>query len=128
MSEFHEVWGALVSSYNQPLTYAAEPAAASHDLLALMRLEQRFIELLTFSTYDEIVWLLDRTYATPDEFLALPVWIRNLAFRLACLQQPGNAEIRERAATDLRLFGPDWDSIADDLDQEAQRIRDAKRL
>ncbi|WP_199247056.1 hypothetical protein [[Phormidium] sp. ETS-05] len=52
----------------------------------------------------------------------MPVWARNLAFRLACLQAPQNHEIRRRAAADLRCFGPDWDDEAERLEREADRL------
>ncbi len=50
------------------------------------------------------------------------VWMRNLTFRLVCLEQPTNATIQRAAARDLRCFGPDWDIIADRLEQEAIQI------
>ena len=82
--------------------------------------EHRFMELLTFSSFDEIVAMLDKTMA--EDWIGLPVWARNLAFRFACLLAPKNAEIRRRAAADLRCFGPDWDAEALRLEQEADSL------
>jgi hypothetical protein len=82
--------------------------------------EHRFCEQLAVSRSGEIISMLDTVLA--DHFMEFPVWARMLAFRLACLLEPGNAAIRRRAAADLRLFGPDWDAQADALDLEAARI------
>ena len=82
--------------------------------------EHRFIEVLTFSTSDEIVDMLDKALA--EDWLGFPVWARNLAFRFACLLAPKNAEILRRAAADLRCFGPDWDAEAELLEQEAYQL------
>ena len=79
-----------------------------------------FIERLTFSSYDEIVAMLD--YAELTHWSLTPVWLRNLAYRLACLLEPNNADIKHRAAGDLLCFGPDWDEIAAKLHQEADEI------
>ncbi|GLZ78293.1 hypothetical protein Afil01_31000 [Actinorhabdospora filicis] len=81
---------------------------------------QYFIELLTFSDPDEISEMLDSTQAA--ELLALPVWIRNLAYRLLCLQRPDDPAVLRRAAGDLYLFGPDWDAEAADLNARAARL------
>jgi hypothetical protein len=80
-------------------------------------LKARFIELLTFAAAEDVIVLLEHVYQT--DFLSMPVWMRNLAFRLVCLQQPMNATIRHVAAQDLRCFGSDWDVIADQLEQDA---------
>jgi hypothetical protein len=82
--------------------------------------ELRFVERLTFSSFEEIRALLDDVRA--NHFLGLWPNERNLAYRLACLLQPNNAEIRREAAMDLRLFGPDWDDEAERLEQEAEEI------
>ncbi|HIK11535.1 MAG TPA: hypothetical protein IGS52_14960 [Oscillatoriaceae cyanobacterium M33_DOE_052] len=82
--------------------------------------EYRFIETLTFSNFDEIVAMLDKSLT--EDWMAMPVWARNLAFRLACLQAPKNHEIRRRAAADLRCFGPDWDGEAEQLEREAYHL------
>jgi hypothetical protein len=82
--------------------------------------EHRFCEQLAYSQSGEIMAMLDTVLA--DHFMEFPVWSRMLAFRLACLLEPGNPAIRRRAAADLRLFGPDWDDQADALDREANTI------
>src|SRR5262245_34738326 len=82
--------------------------------------ERRFTEILTFSNSVEIFDMLNQVLS--DDWMILPVWIRNLSFRLICLQEPNNPEIRKRAAADLRCFGPDWDSEADRLEREAAEI------
>jgi len=64
--------------------------------------------------------MLDKALA--EDWMGLPVWARNLAFRLACLLAPKNPEIRRRAAADLRCFGPDWDGEADRLEREAYQL------
>jgi len=87
---------------------------------ALTDPQARFIEVLTFSSFDEIVGVLDRSLG--GEFFALPVWARNLAHRLACLQAPTNVDFLRRAAGDLRLFGPDWDDVADELYRRASSL------
>jgi hypothetical protein len=48
-------------------------------------------------------------------------------FVAACLLEPFNAEIRRRAAADLRSFGPDWDAEADRLEKEAEEIEASAR-
>ncbi len=87
--------------------------------------EHRFIEVLTFSNFDEIVAMLDKVFV--EDWIGLPVWARNLAFRLACLLEPKNAEIRRRAAADLRCFGPDWDDEAEELQGEVAQIEEILR-
>jgi hypothetical protein len=84
--------------------------------------EYRFVEILTFSSWSDIIHMFD---TVPErDIIELPVWARNLAFRLACLQQPNNPEILRRAANDLLLFGPDWDQIAEDLELRACAIEE----
>lgn len=82
--------------------------------------EYRFVEALTFSSSQAILEFLDEQYTS--DFTALPVWLRNLAFRLACLQEPNNPTLLRKAAADLECFGPDWD------DQVAQLRRRAEAL
>jgi hypothetical protein len=76
-----------------------------------------FIEKLTFADPGEIVSVLHNTLA--DDWMALPVWARNLAYRLACLQRPDDPELLREAAADLLSFGPDWDDAAEDLKARA---------
>jgi hypothetical protein len=85
--------------------------------------EYRFIERLTFSSATEIVAFLDEMNAR--DFLAVPVWLRNLAFRLAYMQEPDNSELLRKAAADLECFGPDWDDIAADLRRRAEALENA---
>ncbi|MET7671452.1 hypothetical protein [Micromonospora luteifusca] len=77
------------------------------------------MEELTFSS-EAIVGML-RTKLEED-WMALPAWARNLAFRLACLQRPEDAWLLRVAAADLRAFGPDWHDIAEGLVREAERL------
>jgi hypothetical protein len=79
--------------------------------------EHQFIELLTFSSSEQIVEMLNSVMA--EDWIGLPVWARNLSFRMACLLEPTNAQLRRRAAADLRCFGPDWDLEAERLEREA---------
>jgi hypothetical protein len=88
--------------------------------LARSEAEYRLVEALTFSSSKEIVEFLDEIYAR--DFTALPVWLRNLAFRLACLQEPNNAALLRKAAADLESFGPDWDDKVAELRQRAQAL------
>ncbi|MEV8626486.1 hypothetical protein [Streptomyces sp. NPDC051079] len=73
-----------------------------HELIAI-----NFVEAATFENPD----VLYRSLQTllEEDWMALPVWARNLAFRLACLQKPDDAELLKAAAVDLMQFGPDWD-------------------
>lgn len=65
-----------------------------------------FIEVLTFADAEAIELMI-------GEFVAdvgpLPVWARNLAYRLACLQRPEDAALLKAAGIDLYMHGPDWD-------------------
>ncbi len=82
--------------------------------------EYRFIEQLTFSSAQEILSFLDG--ALGRDLLLVPVWMRNLAYRLACLQEPGNTSLLRRAASDLRFVGPDWNDTADELVRRADAL------
>lgn len=84
--------------------------------------EHRFIEVLTFSASTEIMQFLDEMYM--KDFTALPVWLRNLAFRLACLQEPNNPGLLRKAAADLECFGPDWDDMVAELRNRAKAMED----
>ncbi|MBM0237953.1 hypothetical protein JNW88_13780 [Micromonospora sp. ATA32] len=83
-------------------------------------LENRFVEKVTFASADEIVDMLDVMLA--EDWMALPAWARNLAFRLACLQRPNDVTLLRNAADDLLYFGPDWDEIAYELRRRADSI------
>ncbi|WP_250009044.1 hypothetical protein [Actinoplanes sp. M2I2] len=79
-----------------------------------------FIEQVTFATADDIVAMLREILG--DDWSALPPWARNLAYRLACLQRPGDVGLLREAAADLLSFGPDWDEHAERLKQQADRL------
>ncbi|MBQ0900957.1 MULTISPECIES: hypothetical protein [Micromonospora] len=100
---------------------AAPTAEERGDLLE--NLQQEFVEELTFSSAEDIVNML-RTMLQQD-WMGLPPWARNLAFRLACLQRPDDAELLRVAAADLIAFGPDWNDVARGLQAEADRIEAA---
>ena len=82
--------------------------------------DHRFIEVLTFCSFDEIVEFLD--WIDAHYWTEFPLWARNLAYSLASLLEPRNVTIRERAAAGLRSFGPDWDDQADRLEAEAAKL------
>ncbi|WP_240167546.1 hypothetical protein [Streptomyces noursei] len=79
-----------------------------------------FIEQVTFAGPDEILEMLHGVMT--EDWMALPVWARNLAYRLACLQRPDDPELLREAAADLLCFGPDWDAEAESLKQRAARL------
>lgn len=82
---------------------------------------QRFIEKLTFADAEDIWESLQDSLA--EDWMALPVWARNLAFRLLCLQRPDDAEILGQAGADLLSFGPDWDEFAEELMARSQELK-----
>ncbi|MFD4656189.1 hypothetical protein ACFWP2_11235 [Kitasatospora sp. NPDC058444] len=57
-----------------------------------------------------------------DDWMGLPVWARNLAFRLACLQRPDDPALHREAAADLLSFGSDWDDQANAMFQQAEAL------
>jgi hypothetical protein len=57
----------------------------------------------------------------------LPVWIRNLAYRLVLLQRPDEPALLREAAESLYLNGPDWDGIARDLRRQADALEATAR-
>jgi hypothetical protein len=79
-----------------------------------------FIEKLTFADAGEIQAALRDVQAA--DWMALPVWARNLAYRLACLQRPDDPHLLHEAAADLLSFGPDWDETAQELKARATRL------
>ncbi|MEE6260758.1 hypothetical protein [Plantactinospora sonchi] len=79
-----------------------------------------FIEALTFADADTIMVMIRETI--PDLTGDLPVWARNLAFRLACLQRPDDVELLRAAAADLDFHGPDWDEYAEKLLRRANQL------
>jgi len=116
----------MSNNTQQDLLSAAQALLQEQDDLGLAReVDHRFIETLTFSQADSIVSMLDEMLRT--SFIEFPVWARNLAFRLAILQRPDDAELLRRAAADLRCFGPDWDAQADRMIQKAESIANQGR-
>ncbi|MEH0842185.1 hypothetical protein V6U81_07305 [Micromonospora sp. CPCC 205711] len=81
------------------------------------RVASAYVEVVTFASADEIVEMLK--VLLEEDWMGLPAWARNLAFRLACLQRPDDVELLRVAASDLYAFGPDWDAIAADLYRQA---------
>ncbi|MFJ2577660.1 hypothetical protein [Kitasatospora aureofaciens] len=68
--------------------------------------ESYFFERLTFADADAILAMLREL----SPFLCdgyLPVWVRNLAYRLVLLQRPDDPDLLREAAASLRLHGPD---------------------
>ncbi len=84
-----------------------------------------FIEVLTFADTEAIESVI-------DEFVVdvgpLPVWARNLAYPLACLQRPEDAALLRAAGIDLYLHGPDWDAIAVGLQRRADELEGGSQL
>lgn len=83
--------------------------------------EHYFVEELTFADADAILAML-RELCPQYVDGNLPVWIRNLSYRLALLQRPDEPELMREAAMVLQLFGPDWDDIAADLTKRADPL------
>ncbi|MEV6175865.1 hypothetical protein ACIHAR_06670 [Streptomyces sp. NPDC052016] len=81
---------------------------------------REFVETLTFATADEILAMLRDVLA--EDWMGLPPWARNLAYRLACLQRPDDPGLLREAAADLLSFGPDWDTFAEDLKRRAAEL------
>lgn len=82
---------------------------------------QRLIEKLAFADPEDLWESLQESMA--EDWMALPVWVRNLAFRLLCLQRPDDAEILAQAGSDLLSFGPDWDDVAEELLARSQELK-----
>ncbi|MFF8747280.1 hypothetical protein [Streptomyces californicus] len=80
--------------------------------------EHYFVEELTFADADAIVSMLRELCPNLVDGL-LPVWMRDLAFRLVLLQRPDEPALLREAAQNLWLHGPDWDSVAAGLTQQA---------
>ncbi|MCG5434586.1 hypothetical protein [Micromonospora foliorum] len=89
-------------------------------LAEVRNIEQEFVEVITFTPADEIVAVLHTVL--DEDWMGLPVWARNLAYRMACLQRPDDVALLREAATDLRNFGPDWDEIAAALNERAESL------
>ncbi|MCO5967514.1 hypothetical protein [Actinoallomurus soli] len=83
--------------------------------------EHYFVEELTFADADAILAML-RELSPHLVDGHLPVWIRNLAYRLVLLQRPDEPALMREAADSLYLHGPDWDHIAADLRHRADAL------
>jgi hypothetical protein len=81
---------------------------------------REFIEMVTFADAEDI--LSSVREALTDDWMAMPVWARNLAYRLACLQRPRDANLLREAAADLFSSGPDWDHIAQAMRVQAAQL------
>ncbi|MFD5784654.1 hypothetical protein [Streptomyces sp. NPDC126933] len=88
---------------------------------ALEHRKHYFAEELTFADPDEILAMLHELCPHVVDGL-LPVWVRNLAYRLVLLQRPDEPALLREAAENLWLHGPDWDHIAADLQRRAQAM------
>ncbi|WP_392900415.1 hypothetical protein [Streptomyces sp. LN699] len=82
--------------------------------------EFEYVETIIYAEPDEILAMLRTLKA--ENFIGLPPWARNLAYRIACLQKPDDAALLREAADDLLAFGPDWDDIAEELQAKADRL------
>jgi hypothetical protein len=87
--------------------------------------ERYFVEALTFADADAILAMLHELCPHAVDGL-LPVWVRNLAYRLVLLQRPDEPALMREAAENLYLHGPDWDDIAADLRRRAAALEEAK--
>jgi hypothetical protein len=83
--------------------------------------EHYFVEELTFADADAILAML-RELCPNEVDGRLPVWVRNLAYRLAVLQRPDDPALLRAAAGNLWLHGPDWDAEAADLERRAAAL------
>ncbi|MEU3404934.1 hypothetical protein ABZ766_13435 [Streptomyces sp. NPDC006670] len=83
--------------------------------------EYYFVEELTFADADTILSMLRELCPHLVDGL-LPVWIRNLAYRLVLLQKPDEPALLREAAQSLWLHGPDWDDIAAELTEKAEAL------
>ncbi|MDX2815719.1 hypothetical protein [Actinacidiphila glaucinigra] len=83
--------------------------------------ERYFVEELTFADADAILSML-RELSPNLVDGQLPVWIRNLAYRLVLLQRPDEPALLREAAQNLWLHGPDWDDIAAQLERRAEEL------
>ncbi|MFG2974312.1 hypothetical protein ACGFYY_15135 [Streptomyces sp. NPDC048331] len=80
----------------------------------------QFVEAVTFAEPDELLVALRQVIA--ENWIGLPPYARNLAYRLVCLQRPDDAALLREAAHDLLAFGPDWDEEAEELLRRADLL------
>jgi hypothetical protein len=86
--------------------------------------EHYFVEELTFAGAEAILSMLrELSPHLADGYL--PVWIRNLAYRLVLLQRPDDPALMREAAQSLWLHGPDWDDVAAELEKRAEALEAA---
>ncbi|MFE1878089.1 hypothetical protein ACFW9N_45910 [Streptomyces sp. NPDC059496] len=85
-----------------------------------MAADYQFVEAVTFADPDELLAVLRQVIA--ENWIGLPPWARNLAYRMACLHRPDDAELLREAAHDLLAFGPDWDEDAEELLRRADLL------
>jgi hypothetical protein len=83
--------------------------------------EHYFVDELTFADADVILAMLRELCPNVVDGY-LPVWIRNLAYRLVLLQRPDEPSLMREAADSLYMHGPDWDDIATDLRCQADAL------
>ena len=95
----------------------------SPDPESLPHVQMYFIEKLTFASEPELRSFVEKLWLDP--FSMLPVWARNLAYRLLCLLCPDDPDVLESAAADLLTHGPDWDAEAELLKAKANQLRSA---
>ncbi|MET9618826.1 hypothetical protein [Kitasatospora indigofera] len=88
---------------------------------ALEHREFYFVEELTFADADAILAMM-RELCPQVVDGHLPVWVRNLAYRLLLLQRPNEPVLMREAALNLSMHGPDWDDIAEDLKNRADAL------
>ncbi|WP_307871369.1 hypothetical protein [Micromonospora sp. M61] len=83
--------------------------------------EHYFVEELTFADAETILAMLRELCSNLVDGL-LPVWVRNLAYRLVLLQRPNQPALMREAADSLYMHGPDWDNLATELRSQADAL------
>lgn len=83
--------------------------------------EHYFVEELTFADAETILAMLRELCPNLVDGL-LPVWVRNLAYRLVLLQRPNQPALMREAADSLYMHGPDWDNLATELRSQADAL------
>ncbi|MET8043420.1 hypothetical protein ABZU25_21465 [Micromonospora sp. NPDC005215] len=83
--------------------------------------EHYFVEKLTFADAEAILAMLRELCPNLVDGL-LPVWVRNLAYRLVLLQRPNEPTLMREAAYNLYSYGPDWDDLAAELRSRADAL------
>lgn len=86
--------------------------------------DRYFIEKLTFADAAEILAMLRELCPNVVDGL-LPVWVRNLAYRLVLLQRPDDPTVLREAALNLWLHGLDWDDLAAALEARATTLEES---